>query len=317
MARPKTIPWQKRVLVFLAHRQNGGKVYPIARKYRVARSTVNVIVNEFEEFGFSDGPRARLSTDLLRQMQEQHLSRMVSHPAVGSWTLGPGTENETGRQDAFSNPLHIDEDFAWHIKGTSSEQVILEAIEAVRDYLTRESDAWRQLRSDLEERCGLPERGDDTINDPEPHLLQALRRQLRNVIFDRSFQGDPPPPGWLEWDTSPNNPTVLRLRRESVAVGDSETHRRVQQGIAEFVTNNFRDHQRRFIEIERLRQDLGIMQGILSRSLDSIDQEVIRRGICPSCPYPEAMLDLDLTLRQHNGTLEEPDALDLQGSVTE
>ena len=316
MARPKTIPWQKRVLVFLAHRQNGGKVYPIARKYRVARSTVNVIVNEFEEFGFSDGPRAKLSTDLLLQMQEQHLIRMVSHPTVGSWSLGPGTENEADRQAAFSNPLHIDEDFAWHTKGTQSEQVILEGIQAVRDYLSRESDAWRQLRSGLEERCGLPERGDDTINDPEPHLLPALRRQLRNVIFDRSFQSDPPPPSWIEWDTSPNNPQVLSLRREPVAVGGPETHRRVQQGIAEFIANDFGDHQRRFIEVERLRQDLGIMQGIMSQSLDAIDQDVIRRGICPSCPYPEAMLELGVTLPEQNGPLDGSDGLDLKGNVT-
>jgi hypothetical protein len=47
MPWPKTIKWEKRLSVFLAYRRNGGKVNPVANRYGIARSTVNVIVKEF------------------------------------------------------------------------------------------------------------------------------------------------------------------------------------------------------------------------------------------------------------------------------
>jgi hypothetical protein len=65
MPRPKTIKWKKRVGVFLAYRRNGGKVNPVANRYGIARSTVNVIVNEFVDMGFADRPRAKVSPVLL------------------------------------------------------------------------------------------------------------------------------------------------------------------------------------------------------------------------------------------------------------
>ena len=77
MPRPKTIPWKKRVYIFLASRQFGRKVNPVANRYAVARSTVRVIVEAFVDMNFSDQPRAKVSEAMLRKMQEQHQARFV------------------------------------------------------------------------------------------------------------------------------------------------------------------------------------------------------------------------------------------------
>jgi transposase len=293
MPRPKTIEWEKRVSVFLAYRRNGGKVNPVANHYGIARSTVNVIVKEFEDMGFAGRPRAKVSPALLTQMQEQHLRQVMGHKGVGHLSLGPGTDDETGRQVAAADPLPVQEELAWHLKGTKAEQVISEVTNAARDYLLRESEAWRELRLDLEEICGLPEREDKTTQDPEAYLLPSLKRRLHNTFFDRAFQKQPPPPSWLEWDVVLDNARVLLLQRQEVAIGDAADHLRIKQGVASFLAHSFREHQRRFLQIERLRRDLGIMQEIVNQTLGSIEESDVRRGICPACPYPEARLEPD------------------------
>ena len=161
MPRPKSILWEKRVQVFLAYRQSGGKVNPVANRYGTARSTVSVIVKEFVDMGFSEEPRAKVSTELLNEMQRQHIASLLELPrsGVGRVRLGPGDDNEAGRQEAIADPLPIQEESRWHLKGTKAERVIEEATSGIRDYLRRESVAWQGLRLALEEACHLPEAG--------------------------------------------------------------------------------------------------------------------------------------------------------------
>lgn len=87
MPRPKSITWEKRVAVFLDYRRSGGKVNPVANRYNIARSTVRVIVNEFTDMGFSQRPRAKVSEDLLRDMQNQHLDGLGGDAWHGSFLV--------------------------------------------------------------------------------------------------------------------------------------------------------------------------------------------------------------------------------------
>ena len=293
MPRPKSITYEKRVQIFLAYRQSGGKVNPVANRYGIARSTVSVILKEFLEMGFSEQPRARVSTDLLNEMQQQHIVGFVelTRMGVGRLNLGPGNDNEAGRQEAIADPLPVQEESRWHLRGTKAERVIEEAINADRDYLRRESEVWQGLRLALEEACHIPERDGVIRQDPKPHLLPALKRRLRDAFFYGGFLAEPPPPSWLQWDLEPHEPQILRLQGEPVGIGSPEDHQRIKEGVTAFLASAFQVHQRRFSEVERLRQDIELIDGILDKEVQAISEDDVRRGICPTCPYPEASLE--------------------------
>lgn len=295
MPRPKSITWEKRVQVYLAYRQIGGKVNPVAKRYGIARSTVNVIVGEFVKMGFSEKPRAKVSADLLSEMQKQHVANLLGLPlmGVGQLNLGPGTGNDAERQKAMADPLPIQDETLSHLRGTKAEQVIEEAKNANRDYLRRESEAWQGLRLALEAACRLPERDGDILQDPEPHLLPALTRRLHTDFLVEAFRATPPPLSWLRWDLDPKEPRVLRLQGERIGIGNTEDQEGIKEGLTNFLANGFPEHQRRFQEVERLRQDMALIQGIVSIALGEVTEDDIGRGICPACPYPEATLDLN------------------------
>jgi hypothetical protein len=292
--RPKSIAWEKRLAVFLDYRRSRQKVNPVANRHVIARSTARAIVKEFVDMGFSERPRAKVSEALLKEMQEQHLGSLGKFTCgeVGSLNLGPGTENEVGRQEAYDEPLPASEEALWHLRGTRAEKVIREAREAARDYLGRESEVWQDLRSALEEACKLPESEGAIGDDPEPHLLPALKRRLRNAFFEGGFLSELPPPSWLQWELAPDDPRVLRLQGEPVGVGRAEDHQRCREGVKAFLANNFRKHQRRFLEVWQLRKDMMLVGGIVAKAVGGVTEDDIRRGICPACPYPEASLEL-------------------------
>ena len=110
MPRPKSITYEKRAQVFLAYRQSGRKVNPVANRYGIARSTVSVIVREFEDMGFSEEPRAKVSADLLNEMQQQHIVSLLELPRLGVGRLnrGPGNDNEAERQRALASGGSLD-----------------------------------------------------------------------------------------------------------------------------------------------------------------------------------------------------------------
>ncbi len=310
MARPKSIEWETRVAVFLTYRQNGGKVNPVALRYHIARSTVNVIVKEFEELGFTDRPRASVSTEYLQQMQQQHIQRVL-YPlgesqgidggpghlvakALDYLNVSPASDEEAALKLAEDDSLFVPEELQWHLKDTAAERVIQEARKAARDFHLRDYAAWRDLRLELEAACGLLE-GDSYpgSQNQEPHLLPAMRRRLRDSFFDRGFQFKAPTADWLEWEVTSDDPLTLRLKGEFVAVGDPENHQRVKDGLVGFLTNRYRKLQRRFVEVDRLRRDLGLLQQVLTNTVSSVSEEEIRRRICPACPYPEAQQELN------------------------
>jgi hypothetical protein len=194
----------------------------------------------------------------------------------------------------------------WHLKGTDAEQVIQTAHSAACDFHRRDYAAWRDLRLALEESCKLPQRNGSSYQDQEPHLLPDLMSQLRDAFFDWHFRSQAPTPDWLEWDVAPDDSRVLRLRGKDAAVGSSEKHEHIRSGVADFLTSRFRKFQSRFLEVERLRLDLRLFQTVLGKSVGAVQEDEIRRRICPACPYPESQQELDRDARaKRRGTLSD------------
>ena len=98
-------------------------------------------------------------------------------------------------------------------------------------------------------------------------------------------------PSWLRWDLDPDEPEVLRLQGERIGIGSTGDHQRIMEGVTAFLATAYGEHQRRFSEVERLRQDMELIDGILDEKLHAITEDDVRRGICPLCPYPEASLE--------------------------
>ena len=91
----------------------------------------------------------------------------------------------------------------------------------------------------------------------------------------------------------PHEPTILRLQGEPIGIGSLEDHQQIKEGVTAFLGTAFQVHQRRFAEVERLRQDMELIDEILDKEVQAITEDDVRRGICPTCPYPEANLELN------------------------
>ena len=294
MARPKSIQPEKRLTVFLSYRRCGGKINPVAKDFGFSRATVRAIVKEFLKMGFSERPRAAVSTALLVEMQEQHLAILVQLPGmgVGPLNLELSTDNDNKNPQSKSEILPVSEESLWHLRGTAAEQVIQETRTAFRDFLDSETEAWRSLSHTLEEECQLLEGHSNNANDAKPRLLPALKQRLHDAFLNEEFLVNPPPQSWLQWDLDPGDSRTLRLNGRPVGTGVPEDHQKIRVGVSAFLRDNFQEHQKRFYELERLRRDMILLGGIVEKTLGAITEEEIRRGVCPACPYPELLLDL-------------------------
>ena len=83
--------------------------------------------------------------------------------------------------------------------------------------------------------------------------------------------------------------------------------RKIKEGVTAFLADGFKKHQKRFFEVSRLRRDMLLMQGIVNKTLESVTDEEIRLGICPTCPYPEAKVEITTVRRTRTPRLQEDD----------
>lgn len=303
MPRPKSILWEKRADIFLRYRLEGRKVYPVAKLYGVARSTVAAIVDEFRSQGFSDTPRARVSKELLAEMQEQHIRQVMRYfgapvapgeeaPAssgflllgIGPLDAQPRDSEEEAQQAIRQDPFPLEEELAWHLTGTAAGRSVEEVRNAARDFHAERYALLRDLRLELEAECGLPVREADQGLQAEPHILPELVRQ-----FQRAISGETLPPDWPSWTVSEDG---LRMNDEPVVTGWPDDYENVQKGVARFRLERFPELQRRERELERFRRDLGFLTGIVTEKLAGVQEGELRRAICPACPYPETRLEL-------------------------
>ena len=144
MLGKSSIPWERRVRIFLDYRHLG-KVYPVAKSHNIARSTVAAIIEQFVESGFSPQPRLSLSPGTLSQMQDHHFRGVLQHLQRGLTihlikpfenlrsgldpkdALGEGADLKVAERE----PLSLDEELVWHITGTIAESTIPEVPKAV------------------------------------------------------------------------------------------------------------------------------------------------------------------------------------------
>ncbi|MEE9199586.1 MAG: hypothetical protein V3U26_07315 [Dehalococcoidia bacterium] len=310
MPRPRSIPWAKRVSIFLDYRQLK-KFYPTAKRHMVARSTVDLIVKEFTEQGFAKEPRPNLSPMILAQLQEHHLQEVLrglrTPPTVHltepranfragiepEEALGEGAPLKVSQRD----PLSVGEVLLWHLKGTGAERTLEEAQKAIRDYDQRCLALWRDIGSALMEACSLPARAYRSRpdwGDREPHIPHELVDLVYHDAFDAtpSYQLEP-----QNWRPAPDDPPVLMAGSRTAVVGET-AHDAVRQGVALFLTRTFGECQRRATELTRLHHDLQYVTVIVQEALQRTTPEEVRRGICPVCPYPEARQEPSLGNQQ-------------------
>ena len=299
MPRPPSIPWEKRIAIFLDYRRRR-KVYPTAQLHGVARATVSRIVNEFIEMGFAVAPRPNLSPTILALAQEQHLREVLEElPKSRAPRLPHPRDNvraglrpdDALREEARTrvearDPLPLEETLAWHLKGSAAERTINEMKRGIQDYDLRCLELWRGIRTALEETTRLSVR----------HYRSQKERQREFSIFDvlvellykQLFVGQPPR-DWPDWDDpAEDQPAPLRADGIEVAFGRPVERQAVKQAITLFLKTQFKGYQRHAVELTQLHHDLQYVEKIVQEVLARVTPEDVKAGVCPACPFPEA-----------------------------
>lgn len=305
MPRPRSIDWSTRVAIFVSYRRVGQKAYPVARHFRIARSTTGLIVKEFVESGFSVRPRAELSAQLLARAQELHLEelavalhepRSISLPEPADW-MRTGLEGQLALSDspelevAGVVPFARDEALDWHLRETAAEGVIRQTNQASLDYRRRCLRLWRDIAADIEEACRLPVQayvGREAQDGPA--VFDGLIDELYRLVFVAPATRGRDPAGDLRWDSA--DTTQLRCNSHIVAAGHAADYRSIQDGVARWLKTREAGYEERSRELVRLHQDLRFLQPILNEALEKVTDDEMRSGICPACPYPEANADI-------------------------
>ena len=303
--RPKSINWSTRVAIFVSYRRVGQKAYPVARHFRIARSTTGLIVKEFVESGFSVRPRAELSVQLLARAQELHLEelavalqepRSISLPEPADW-MRTGLEGQLALSDGLELevpggvPFARDEALDWHLRETAAEGVVSETNRASLDYRRRCLRLWRDIAADIEEACRLPVQAYRQREAHEdPAIFDGLIDELYRLVFVAPATRGRDPAGHLHWDSS--DATQLRCNSHIVAGGQETDHRAIQDGVTRWLTTREAGYEERSRELVRLHDDLRFLQPILREALEKVTDDEVRSGICPACPYPEANADI-------------------------
>jgi hypothetical protein len=305
MARPKSIEWADRVAIFVEFRRTQ-KVWPTARKFGVARSTVDAIIREFEEEGFSRKRRLDLPPEMLTAMQQAHMDSIlgpiqgeaedIMSFAVGQLNKGPRDDDEAERQRAEKLPLFVTPEFEWHLKGSKIDNDFFAARKAALDCVRQGRQVWQSLKDSLVELCGLPLHPRTNAffgGDFPAGLLVDLVDLMRSAFRDQEFRRREPGPEWLDWSVNTDARRVLKLQGKFVAVGNPEQHLQVMAGVERFRAERFRTLQREFAEFEQLHADLGLMFKVASSARAKITVTDLKRMVCPACPYPEATVHAD------------------------
>ena len=305
MPRMNNIEWAARVQIFLAYRRRRQKVYPVAKSFGIARSTVRRIVEEFTEGGFSDAPRPSLSPEMLGRAQEAHLNQWIGwlkeprlhrplgpelqvQPGQAMLGVHPGERGDVAGREERIVPCPI----GWHLRGTPAGDTVSEAYGAIDEFYERCQTLWKDLAEALESSSGLPVRPivERQVSDDAPRIFDALVDLIYTALYR-----DPrwsPPDDWPKWSAADDSP-ILRANHQHMADGEPGDHQAVREAVAQFLSHNFEDYRRRAVELQRLHRDLGYLTEVVAGTLKSLTAEEVRAGICPECPFPEIVFDED------------------------
>lgn len=314
MPFPRQYAPEKRITIFLDFRLRQ-KVYPVAKKHNVARSTVSGIIDEFVNSGFSATPRLDVSAQLLSRMQEMHILEMVSSlgqlesltmKSPMDYMLGGLRLEEALHGESLPSgqePLENRESLIWHLKGTEEASLIKEVSEAAEDYDRRCLALWQDIRRPLEEATGLSVRSGP--QGEEPALYRSLVDMLYRIALDPERRGK----GLkviLDWYFLGEGPSALSAvarygseepftlaERVQVAYVDKTSRGLVQRAVDDYLKANLADLTGRAEELTLMYHDMVYVFRALREAIKDVSREKVREGICPQCPYPEVLVRTD------------------------
>lgn len=301
MPRKRKIDWITRVQVFLCYRHLRNKIYPTAKRFGFARSTVSMIIQEFKDAGFSMTPRSNLSPKLLVQAQDLHIKEVLAERRKGSWVTVPKPESmlravleldDQSGEDIQKKAVLLDESLMWHLRGTTAEETVIGCQNAIDDYDRKCRGLWDYVASGLEEECGLTLRSvrDWDPDDQSPCIFDKLVDRVYGITFSIPAGSTDLPSSWFRWNVDQSG--RLMAGHEWAALGSPQDHESVKKGFDVFFAAHLAEYQVRVRELRGLRHDLGYISQILEHALGEDIDEGVQDGVCPECPYPERLLQL-------------------------
>lgn len=303
MPRTREITWQTRVRAFRLYRSNRGKIYPVAKKLGISRSTIVRVIKDFLESGFNREPRTKISAHLLTGAQGLHIDeviRSLRRPLLRTVPPERKTRSERGdigneSANADSSGLEgisVDRNFAWHLRGTKADGSIEEMENAFREYEDLCMGLWQDLATELEglSKMKLVRIDDWQENDEKPVMFDSLVDVLYRNILVSNWGEINKVKSEINWRSNAGL-NYLWANNTRVATGEESEHDTVRRAVAQLVAKTFPELDARVLQLRLFHEDLKYLGEVLCQVLIEVTDFEIRSGICPACPYPEALAE--------------------------
>ena len=271
---------------------------PVSEVLSMARLTVKVIVNEFLDAGFSESPRTSMPSDTLRKLQEAHLNEIGKSLMRGILLDAEVPEQclleKVGEDEdeSIAVPGTAATALDWHLKGTDIEETFSQALASINDYRAQCELLWGDIASRMKELARLPlvalQHPVQEVSDP------GIFHTLVDLVYHRLFRilDEPIVPGdsWVYWSRNEADSAIVEANHKPVAVESSEKHAVVEIAVETFFNgDSLKAYRGRAVQLRLYHSDLKYVAGLLKETL-RVNAETLKEGICPWCPYPEAVL---------------------------
>lgn len=195
------------------------------------------------------------------------------------------------------------------MRGTGAESILGHVRQALHQFDLQCQGLWSALSTEVEGACNTKQEGNDRVGTGEMHSkirVAAYRQQdnpmevrepyitcnLVNLVyeslFDSGLEGDRRPEIWRP---SSGEPDIFMAGPIAVAVGEG-IHETVRRGISGLLIEGLDSCRARALALEGMFLDLGYLSTVVGQVLSETTEVQVRKGICPKCPYPEALLAL-------------------------
>ena len=199
--------------------------------------------------------------------------------------LGEQATRNLGEQD----PLQLNGELVWHLRGTKAATVIHEVRKAVSDFNLHCLTLWLELAKKLSELSGLPVLPweDWQDQDRQPRIFHYLVDNAYKEVFRAAAGSGLPAPDWPLWSFGSDS-EVLSCNHTECVVGGPMELEKVKEAVQELIDHQFQTYLRQARELDMLFRDLQFLQNVMDETLSQVDIQMVSHGICPGCPYPEA-----------------------------
>lgn len=304
MTPPRTVLDPARIDIFLEYRRESRKVYPVANHYKVARSTVSLIVKEFLKAGFSDRPRLDLPLRLLKEAQGSHQlelsGELKKKPSISIAEPGGNPRGGLSELEAIGGDpvqalrarrtIDLDSRLRWHLKGTDVETTLEEVGNAITRYNEQCFGFWQMIKEDLEKPPGyktlLP--GAKLADDAKGHLYPTLIDAVSRKFCSLPTRKESLDPDWPLLTPQKGSNGELGLVNSPMAWVSPEDNK-----LPDHVLTTVRAHAEVYLSqgntLVATHGDLRYVLSYAQRLLGEVTDEQVQQGVCPECPYPESV----------------------------